>query len=594
MSWEGWAALAVVVVVFGMLARGRVAPDAALLGGVVFLCALGPFSDRFPDAATVARGFGNEALLTVAALYVVSAAMVRTGAIDGLTRRVLGQPRSPLGAQLRLTFPVALLSAFMNNTPVVAMTLPAVKEWAKRARLDPARLLMPLSYAAVLGGVCTLIGTSTTLVVQGLLRQAGERTFDLFTISPIGVPVAVAGLLYTAWATHALLPARAAPEERIDDPRTYRVGMRVLPGSPLVGATIEEAGLRGLAGLFLAEIERGEELHVAVGPDEQLRADDRLMFVGEVRSVVELGRIPGLAPLDADARAGSRERAFVEAVVGRTSPVSGRSIREAKLRSRYDAVVVGVHRDGDALEGKLGDVVLQPGDALLLETDPRFVDRWRGRRDFLLVAPLGVEPVRRRERAGVAAAIALAFVGLAACEPLTGLSVGAVALIAASALVLTRCVTVTEARQSIDASTLLAIGSALALASTLESTGVAQVLSGAILAPASAFGPWGALAGIYLTTLILTELVTNNAAAALVFPIALATARQLDVDVFPFALAIAVAASAGFASPLGYQTHLMVYGPGGYRFGDFARVGLPLDLLVMAIAVTLIHWLFPF
>jgi di/tricarboxylate transporter len=602
MPWEAWVTLAVVVVVLWVLARNLAAPDVALVGGMTALITCSIASDRFPSAREAAAVVGNEGLLSVGVLFVVAAGLTETGALAILTDRLLGRPRSIVAAQIRLMLPVMGASALINNTPVVAMFVPLVRDWCRRTGLNPSKFFIPLSYAAVLGGVCTLIGTSTNLVVQGLLLDAQRAnpaipTFGMFTLTAVGVPVALAGAAFIALTSRWLLPERTASEPTVVDPRQYTVEMLVQGSSPVVGRSVEEAGLRHLPGMYLAEIERSGQTLVAVGPSEVLRAHDRLVFVGVVDSVVDIQRIRGLVPATDQVfklEAPRHNRCLVEAVVSEASPLVGRSIRDGRFRTRYGAVVIAVHRNGQRINRKIGDIVLRPGDALLLETHPFFVSTYRNNPEFFLVSGIEDSNPLRHDRAGVAVAILLAMVVAAALEPVTRVSLLTAALLAAGAMLLTGCVSAQRARRSLAWGTLVAIGAALVIGRTIETSGLAGGVSGRLVQLFNPYGAWAVLAAVYFLTLVATELITNNAAAALMLPIALGTSAELGVNVLPFAVAVTIAASSGFATPLGYQTHLLVYGAGGYRFSDFMRIGLPLDVLVMAVTLLLTPLLFPF
>lgn len=601
MPWEAWVTLITVALAFYGLARNLAGPDVILLGGAVVLSALSVVSDRFPGPGQLATAFGNEGVLTIAALFVVAAGLVETGAIHLIGERLLGTPRTAMGARARLMMPVAATSAFLNNTPVVAMFIPVISEWSKRTGISSSKLFLPLSYAAVLGGVCTLVGTSTTLVVQALLVEArrvdpGVPLMSMFTISPIGIPIAAAGLMYVLVAG-GRLPDRRSFRTQISDARQYTVEMVVQPGSPVEGQTIENAGLRRLPGVFLSAIERRGEPLVAVGPEQVLRGNDRLVFVGVVESVVDLQKIRGLQPATDQVfklTASRLNRLLVEAVVSDASPVVGKTVRASRFRNRYDAAVIAVCRNGERLPGKIGDIALRPGDTLLLQAHADFVVRHRNDRDFLLVAAVeGSRPVRH-DRAWIALAVTAGMIVAASLQEVTGFGIFGAALLAAALMGVTGCLSAEQARRSLELRVLIAIVAALFLGRALEQTGVAQTVAELLIGGLQGFGPWGVLFGVYLITLVFTELVTNNAAAALAFPIAHAAATAMGVNLLPFTVVIALAASCGFASPMGYQTHLMVYGPGGYRFSDFVRLGAPLDVLCMALAVGLTPLVYPF
>ena len=582
MSGDAWITLAVVGLVAGLLVATRIPPDMILLGGLTLLLALDVL-----EPTQALSGLANPGLATVGVLYVVVAGLVDTGAIHAVGQRLLGRPRSVPSAQLRLMLPVTGMSAFLNNTPVVAMLVPVVQDWCRRHRLSTSKLMIPLSYAAILGGTCTLIGTSTNLIVHGLvLSETDLGPMRFFEIAWVGLPSAVLGIGFVLVASRWLLPARVPVFQEREDPREYAIEMLVERSSPLVSRTIEEAGLRQLPGAFLAEIERAGSILPAVAPTERLQAEDRLVFVGVVESVVDLVKIKGLVPapdqlfkLDAP----RAERRLIEAVVSNTSPVAGKTIKEGEFRSRYDAVVIAVARGGERVRGKLGDIELRAGDTLLLEARPSFARQHRNSRDFLLVHEIEGSTQPRHDRAWIAVVILAVMVAAATSGLVSMLEA---AMIAAGLMVITRCTTGSSARASVDWSVLAVIGASLGIGQALEITGAAAEVAHSWVALAGA-DPWLALAAIYALTSLFSSFITNNAAAVILFPIAQATAQDLGVSLWPFVVVIMMAASASFATPLGYQTNLMVYGPGGYRFADFMRIGLPLNVL-LAVATLLI------
>lgn len=603
MGWEAWVTLLIVALVLWALSRNVAGPDVILMTGALGVVTLSVVSARFPGVRDLAASFGNEGVLTVAALYVVAAGLTETGGMALLTERVLGRPQSVLMAQIRLSLPVAGFSAFLNNTPVVAMFIPVVNDWCKKTGISPSKLFIPLSYAAVLGGTCTLIGTSTNLVVHALMvdaRAAGDPEMpimSLFTLTPVGVVCVLTGLAFMLAASRWLLPTRKAFLADVADPRQYTVEMMVEPGSPIDGLTIERAGLRHLPGTYLSAIERDGETLVAVGPEQVLRGNDRLVFVGVVESVVDLQKVRGLAPATnqvVKVTASKLHRRLVEAVVSESNPMVGLSIRDGRFRNRYDAAVIAVYRNGGRISARIGDIVLQAGDALLLQAPEWFAQRQRNNRDFLLVSRIDESRPVRHERAWIAIGIMVLMVLLAAFERRTGIGIFHASLLAAGLMGLTGCLSAGQARRSIDLPVLVSIVAALMLGRAVERSGLASGFADQVIGASQGLGPWAALAAVYVVTLVMTELVTNNAAAALAFPLAYATAQGLDVSFLPFAVTIAIAASAGFATPLGYQTHLMVLGPGGYRFGDFARMGIPLDVLCCVVTVTLAPRVYPF
>ena len=580
MAVEAWFVLAVIALCFTLLASNRFSPDLVLMAGLTLLLVSGVLS---PDQALA--GFANEGMATVAVLYVVIAGFRETGGIEWIVQSVLGTPRSTRHAQFRVMAPVATLSAFLNNTPVVAIFIPAVDDWAKRHRLSVSKLMLPLSYAAIAGGTCTLIGTSTNLVINGLMsRQRDHLSFGILEIAWVGIPVTLTVLLYVLIAQRWLLPERRPPVSRFADAREYTVEMMVEPGSPLEGKSIEQAGLRRLHGLFLAEVERQGRSLTAVPPHERLRGNDQLVFVGIVDSVIDLQRIKGLKPATSQVfklDSPREERCLTEAVISNTSPLVGKTVREGRFRSLYNAAIIAVARNGEKIASKIGDIRLRAGDTLLMVTHPSFAMQQRNSRDFYLVSSRDENHVVRHERAPLAAAILL---GMVLAVALGWLGMFKAAALAAVLMVATRCTTGRVARRSLDWQVLVVIAASFGIASALQSSGAASAIAHGVLSLAGA-EPVAALAMIFAATALLSALATNNAAAVIVFPIALSTAESLGASPLPFAATLMMAASASFATPIGYQTNLMVYGAGGYRFKDYLYFGTPLTLLVGLVTI---------
>jgi len=589
MDWMAWFTLVVVASCFCALACSRASPDVTMTGGLTLLLVSGILT---PQEAL--SGLANEGMVTVAVLYVVVAGVRDTGGLEWIVQRLLGQPRSESHAQVRLMTQAAGLSAFLNNTPVVALLVPAVQDWARRHRLSVSRLLIPLSYASIAGGTCTLIGTSTNLVLNGLLvSETGHPSLGLFELAWIGVPLVFLVVFYITMTSRWLLPKRVPAVTRYDDMREYTVEMMVEPGSPVDGRTICEAGLRQLPGLYLTGIERDGRQLVCVSPDEPLRGNDRLNFAGVVESVVDLQKIRGLKPatLQVDRLDSPRHlRVLTEAVVSDSCPLIGRSIREGRFRNRYNAVVIAVARNGKRLTEKIGDIILSSGDTLLLETGSSFSCQQSNSRDFYLVGRLQDSSPPRHERA----AVALSILGLMVVSATAGwLSMLEAAMLAAGMMILTRCTTGRTARQSVDWQVLIVIAASFGIGTALHKTGAAGGIAESMIR-FSQGEPWSALVMVFLVTALLSSMITNNVAAVLMFPIVLALSETISVSPLPFVITVMVAASASFSTPIGYQTNLMVYGVGGYRFTDFLRVGVPLTLLTGLLTLLLVPRIWTF
>ena len=603
MHWQGWYTLAVIVLVFTAMVRSLGPPDIILLGGTVLVGLAGIIS-----AEDVVSGFANKSMLTIGALFVVAAGMRETGALDRIGTRMTGRTSTQPGVLLRIAPQVASLSAFLNNTAVVAMVMPIINDWCRKHRISPSRMLLPLAYVAILGGMCTLIGTSRNLIVSELMEEAAAACepgapvanalrggISMFELAWLGIPAVICGVAYLLTAGRWLLPDRKDLLERLgESSREYLVDVLVEPECPHVGQRVEEAGLRHLPGLFLIEIIRKERLIAPVAPDELIQAGDRLTFTGVVSTMLDLERIPGFVPVtDAGYEkeaAKKRQRRYCEAVISRTSPLIGTNIRDANFRARYNAAIVAVHRGRSRLVGRIGDFVLRPGDTLLLQAGRHFVAANRNNPDFFLVSSVDEARPVRHERAW----LAFALLGLLIVLMITPqVPVVLAAFTVAGLLIGSHCISAADARRAIQWDVLIVIAAAFGLGRALEKSGAAEVIGGLIVAGTSPLGPHATLAAVYALTVIFGILVTSNATAVLVFPIAISAAEQLGVDARPFAIAVAASASASFASPIAYQTNMLVYGPGGYRFGDFLRVGLPLNVLLGALAVILIPLIWP-
>lgn len=554
------------------------------------------------------QGFSNPAMLTIAGLFVIGGGLQATGAVEYLSRWLLGKPKqgTPL---LRLIGPVAALSSFMNNTPLVAFFMPIFVHVARKLRVSPSKLLIPLSYAAVLGGTCTLIGTSTNFVIDGALRAANMPGLGMWEMAWIGVPVTIVGLLYLVTVGQRLLPDRTDLLEYAEShPREYTLELIVRPACPLIGQTIRQSGLRELPGIYLYAIEREGSRISPVSPDQPVQVDDILCFSGVVSTILDAQRIRGLEPVEhhptvdkytVEPESDSRDSLeglpprpaprsgsiLCEAVISPTSPLIGTTVKATDFRSRYNASIVAVHRSGEKLQQKIGQILLTAGDTLLIDAPDDFTKRWRNSRDFILVSGLeDSAPVAHRQ-AWVSLIIFLGVVIGMTCftEQAT-----LVALSGATLTILLGCISAREAQRAIDLPVLLLIATALGVSKALDSSGAVEWIATHLLAWAQPFGKVAVLAVIVLITGLLTELLSNNACAALMGVLGMATAQQLGMDPRPVLIAVAATSSYGFATPIGYQTNLMVLGPGGYRMSDYLKVGIPLDIICWTLTVLVV------
>jgi di/tricarboxylate transporter len=590
MDWQIAFTLGMVGLALAAMIRELAAPDLVLMAALICFGATGILSPSQTFA-----GFANPVVAAVAALFIISAALRETGALDMTLGRVLGRSDSVRLSMLKMTLPVAGLSAFLNNAPIVAMMTPTVTDWARRSRVAASQFLIPLSYASILGSVTTIIGTSTILTVTGMVLDAGLEPWGFFEPAPVGILVASAGLLYLIFVAPGRLPVRLEAAEELDDrSREYTSAMRVTADSPLDGMTVEEANLRNLPGLFLVEIDRGTRLITPVSPDQSLQKGDILVFAGVLSTIIDLQRIRGLEPAAPEdliqSLPGGRNRPMVEAVVSASSPLIGQSVKQSNFRAVYDAVVIAVHRNAERVAGKIGDIVLRPGDTLLMQCAPEFMRLHRNSRDFYLASELPGAHTPAFDRARIALGILVVMVLVVA---LGNIHISIAAFVTVAALIGTRCISATKARQSVDWSVLITIGAGLGIANAMTQSGAASFVAHGLVTAVGSLGPQASLIVIYLLCLLMAETLHHNAAVAIMFPIALAASAQLGVDSRPFVMTVAIASACAFASPVSYQTHLIVYGAGGYRFRDFLRVGIPLDLICAAVALTAIPRFWP-
>jgi len=582
MDWQAWLSLGLTFGVLGVLMLTRLPPHVVMLGALGVLSLSGVLS---PGEALA--GFSNPGLITVAAMFVVAAGLLASGGIDLLVNKLLGKPATLRGAMFRMFLPVIPLSAFLNNTPVVATMIPAVNAWSRKIGITPSRLLMPLSYCAIVGGTLTMIGTSTNLVVAGQYQAlTGREGFGIFSITAVGLPVVLVSVIFMMLILPRLLPDRST-RKPFANMREFTVEVAIDPQGPLVGLTVEQAGLRGLERLYLVEIVRGDTVVTAAPSEETLLASDRLVFAGETDAVTDLLRIHGITASVGDGNEAlmqdRAERRLIEVVVSQSCAAVGETIRSSKFHDRYGAIVLALARNGERIAGNLGNIIIMSGDTMLLEARPAFVTRQQYNKDFLVINDLNKE-TPRHEKAILAWAILLLAVGAAGIGLISMLNA---ALLAGGLMLLTACLSISQAEKSLDLPVLLTIAASFALGAALQKTGVAQVLAENVVA-LSGGRPWLLLVLTYTTVSVLTETITNNAAAIIMVPLVLAITQQAGLHPEPFMYAIMIAASASFATPLGYQTNLMVYGPGGYRFSDFLRAGIPMNLIVGATTLTVL------
>lgn len=583
-TFDGWFTLVVVVVMFVALAKEVLSTEAIMFSALVALWTKGVVS-----TGEALSGYSNPQVLAVALLFIVSAGMRETGGMNAVTKFILGKEFERKSVLVRMLVPAAGLSGFFNNTPIVAMLAPAVRDWAVRNGRAPSRFLLPLSYATMLGGTCTLIGTASNLIISGMLEEAGHPPLSMFEITPLGLSVTLAGLIFLFLFSAKLLPDRRSPEEMItENAREYSVTLEVQNDSSLIGKTVEEGGLRQLRGLFLAEIERGPDVITPIRREQKILQGDRLTFFGAAETVVDLQRIKGLQPVSESGDVITSKRAnygLFEVVVSANSPLVGRTLKDANFRRRYDAAVVALHRGGERVRSKLGDVKLRAGDTLMVQAAKGFRATWGSTRDFYLVARIEDFERPRYERAPHAIVIsAMMIVAMS-----TGIMPTVMAAAVASILmVLTGCLSSERARSSLDLSVIIVIASSFGISKAVVNSGLADLVAQEVIGSVAVWGPMALLVVLYLVSTVITELLSNSAAAALLVPVALSTAQMMDSDPRPYIMVVCISAATSFIVPFSYQTNLMVYGPGGYRFSDFVRIGVPMTLIMFIVTMIVV------
>jgi di/tricarboxylate transporter len=585
---QGQIVLCVVVVlaVIAGLLRGKIPAEHVLLSALGVLVLGGAVS---PGEAM--SGFSNEGMASVALLFIVSEGLTRHGGLKWFVAWMLRAKY--LRGQLTRMFSIIITSSsVLNNTAVVAMFVPELKRWADERDVSLSKLLIPLSYAAILGGTCTLIGTSTNLLVAGLARESAGVELGLLSLAPVGIPVALIGGLFMIVVGPMLLPSHAKVRDSSRKIEELTLAARVQPGGPLVGRRLDEISARSVVGLFPVEIEREGASIPAPSRDVRLAASDLLHFAGRARALVEVCDIEGLVlePQHAFERSvGVDPGQTVEVVLTPRCPLVGQEIGNGRFRRQYDAAVLAIMREGQVVEpDSMQRWILSVGDRLMLEVGEQFLDRVEPH-DFIILHARQQEssPVWKR-------ALSMAMVGVMVVASALGVtSIFEAALACALGMVVLGLLSFKQALSSIDRRVIVTIAAAIGLGKAIEKTGLADLAAHKIVVLGGG-NPTLSLVLVYLAASVLTQLITNNAAAVLVLPFALTAAQALDVSAMPFIIAIMFAASASFATPFGYQTNLMVYGAGNYTFGDFLRVGLPMNLLCAALVLVLIPWFFPF
>lgn len=595
MTLDAYLTLATLILTFALLIKTKLPPAAIFLGALALAITF-----QLAPTKECLKGFSNQGMLTVAVLFIVAAGMYATGAINLITDKIVGLPRRLMTAQIKILTPVAVGSAFLNNTPLVAMVIPVIRDLARTCRLPAKQLYIPMSFASILGGACTLIGTSTNLVIGGLVMDAiahgddvtGLREIRMFDPALVAVPAAVLGLVFIVILGRFLLPKDTEGIQEQVGQRMYSAEFKVKDGGRLVGKPLGETGLLEGDGYTLSAMRRQGIPQAAPQDDTVLEAGDVLTFVTNVDNLTEIWRKPGLLPnLMVPMDSPRHTHHLVKVVVSRRNPGVGRRVSELPPPgSPYRVKIVAICREGQPIEGPLRHFRIEAGDNVILEVNDDFFFLNRTETDFSLTRPLQGYHIQHTERALEAIAITGVMIFVVAMGWMSMLNAS---LLAAGAMLATGCLSMQTAAQSVDWSTLVVIACAIGLESAVSHSGLAEVMA-TLFNSIGGTNPLIALIVVFLGCTLMTNVITNNAAAAFMFPIALSMASQLGVNFMPFVIIMMVGASCAFITPTGYQTNMMVWGPGGYAFTDFVKLGLPLTICVGVVSILMAPLVFPF
>ena len=585
LSFHAWIVIATIILVFGLMLFTKLAPDFVFLGGMTILMVTGAL-----PVDKVLSGFSSSSVVLVGALFVVIAGLVHTGVMQWIVRYCLGTPKSYNMAIFRLMTPVAALSSFLNNTTVVALFINVVKIWAKKLNVAPSKLLIPLSYASGMGGICTLIGTPPNLLISGFYMDQTHEQLSIFTPTLAGLFCLAVGILATI-AMKKLIPERTSPEEALENSQNYTVELLVPSDAKFIGETLKDAGLFLVEGGHIIEIIRfDKEIISPVSEDEFIFGGDRLVFSGQVDEILKLRnshQLVNAAHHVFSVNEVDSNRKLRMANVRFSSSLVGTRMVDTDFEERNNMVLIAIAREGERINQSPREIVIEKGDTLLLECPPRSKSESALTPDLQFFESSLIPQEGKKTLTS-----SLILLAMIICSSLNIIPLLQASFLAAFAMIILRCCSINQARESIDWGLLMVFAGSISLGSAIEYTGIATKIAEGILSVCGS-NPMFALAGICFAATFLTEFTSNTATAAIFFPITYQIAVTLGVNPLTFCVALMIAVSSSFATPIGSPTHMMVYGPGGYRFVDFMRIGLPMNFIILAADLFIVPLLFP-
>ncbi len=589
----------IILVMFILLAKETLKP------GIVFFSVLTLFLGvGIIKTEDFLSGFSNKGMLTVFILFFISEGVRQTGALNLIISKLLPKKKGWMPTLLiKMTIPVSFLSAFLNNTPVVIIFAPVIKKWAEKLRLSPSKFLIPLSFATILGGMCTLIGTSTNLVVHGMMLENGFSGLSMFELAKVGLFIAVFGLLYLSFISPLILPGKKKITGK-NEIKKYYYHVKIDKNSPFVGKAIVNGHFPEHREIFVTLVERYDKTIQTTSGETRLEEGDKLIIHGNenvLESLILLSgiNIDGYEQIDAWFK--KKKLIKGEVVISESFPGIGKTLKEFDFYNYYRGIVAAIQRNGELITTHIKDLVLKPGDCLIVMATPNFVERWKNRRDFYLLSEKGeIETPPSKPRIWISLGLVILMVVGAALgdkiPPLFGNKLDMFFLAACVATIMfwSKLIVPKNYTSVVNGDVLITIACAFGISKAVQNSGLAELIASNMINLVKDIGPISVLAMIYLVTTIFTEIITNNAAVALMFPISLSAANIMGVSPHPYFITICIAASASFATPIGYQTNLIVQGVGEYKFKDFLRVGLPLNIIAMLISIIVIPLIWKF